>query len=359
MRVCLGVPDEVLSIDQLVKDFEEACPYEIKDINGKVNRAVEWAQDRIWVQPPRPANATLPDSVPPEMASEYWDTLNKLRVREAARDTFTLEKVESEARRVRFGDYVDGERFAATRPDTPRWLVQGLIHHGGSVLLAAQYKAGKSTLMLNLVKSLTTGTDFLGEFSVPNALKVAYVDMELGYAMAWDWFNDIPGVDYKNMVYFPRVGLGGQMNFKSETIRAKWARVLRTNQVDLLIVDPLSPVMSALGIDENSAETVRPLLDSFDQLKVEANLQGVVVTHHTGHQNTGRARGSTAFNDWPTSIMSVTKQGEDEQSERAFRAFGRDVAVPTTSLMFDKPTRTLKLSSAVYKQGPPPIKDEW
>jgi hypothetical protein len=74
----------------------------------------------------------------------------------------------------------------------------------------------------------------------------------------------------------------------------------------------------------------------------------VIVTHHTGHQNTGRARGATAFMDWPAAFMALVKQGEDEDSPRAFRAFGRNVSVPITTLVHDEKTHTLTLSSAAY-----------
>jgi hypothetical protein len=46
--------------------------------------------------------------------------------------------------------------------------------------------------------------------------------------------------------------------------------------------------------------------------------------------------------------MSVIRQGEDADSPRVFRAFGRDVSVGTSPLMFDEKTRELKLNSAVY-----------
>lgn len=352
MRIAMALPDEVLSIDKVREDFENAVPYEIKDMDGKVKRAVEWAMERAFTEPEKPKDAVLPEGVPPSMAAEYWDTLNKLRVRNAAATTFKLEQIETAARQVRFGDFVEGRSFHQNRPDNPRWLMDRLIPYGGSVLLAGQYKAGKSTLMLNLIKSLTTGTRFLGAFDVPNPLKVAYVDLELGRSLAWDWMDEIPGIKFERVVYVPRVGQGSQLHMQSETIRSKWARQLRQSGVDVLIVDPLSPIMSALGIDENSAETVRPMLDAFDVLKVEAELQSVIVTHHTGHQNTGRARGATAFMDWPAAFMSIIKQGEDEDSPRAFRAFGRDVSVSTTQLMFEEATRTLQLSSAAFSEPP-------
>lgn len=352
MRIAVALPDEVLSVDKVSEDFAEAVPYEIKDLDGKVKRALEWALDRAWTSPEKPKDAVLPEGVPPSMAADYWEALNRLRVRDAASTTYQMEKIEAAARSVRFGDFVEGQQFQANKPDHPKWVIDGLIQHGGSVVLAAQYKAGKSTLMLNLIKSMTTATPFLGAFEVPHKLKVAYVDLELGYSLAWDWFDEIPGVDFDRMIYVPRVGQGAQLNLQSETIRSKWARKLRQANVDVLIVDPMSPVMSALGIDEGSAETVRPMLDAFDVLKVEANLQSVVLTHHTGHQNTGRARGSTAWMDWPAAFMSLMKQGEDETAPRNFRAFGRDVSVSSTQLTFDEKTRTLALSSAVYN---PPV----
>lgn len=352
MRIALVLPDEVLSIDRVKEDFETACPYEIKDLEGKILRAIEWARDRAWTEPQKPKEAVLPEGVPPSMAPEYWDALNKLRVRSAASETFKMEQIETAARQVRFGDFVEGTDFHKNRPDNPRWLMERLIPWGGSVLLAGQYKAGKSTLMLNLIKALTTGTPFLGMFSVPEPLKVAYVDLELGRSLAWDWFDEIPGMDFSKVVYIPRVGQGAQLHMQSESIRSKWARRLRQAEVDVLIIDPLSPVMSGIGIDENSAETVRPMLDAFDVLKVEAGLKSVIATHHTGHQNAGRARGSTAFLDWPAAFMSITKQGEDEDSPRAFRAFGRDVSVSTTQLMFEAKTRTMTLSSAAFNNPP-------
>lgn len=352
MRICMALPDEVLSIDKVKEDFENAVPYDIKDLDGKVKRAIEWAQDRAWTEPEKPKDAVLPEGVPPTMAAEYWTALNALRVRAAAQETFKLEKIESQARAVRFGDFVEGREFHERVPESPKWVMDNLIRYKGSVLLAGQYKAGKSTLMLNLIESLTTGSRFLGKFGVAEPMKVAYVDLELGYGQAWEWFDELPRINFERMAYVERVGQGGQLHMQSETVRSKWARKLRASGVDVLIVDPLSPIMSALGITEKDSETVRPMLDAFDVLKVEADLKAVIVTHHTGHQETGRARGSTAFMDWPSAYMAIMKQGEDEDSPRAFKAFGRGVSVPTTQLTFEQKTHTLTLSTAVYD---PPV----
>jgi hypothetical protein len=346
IRIALAMPDVVLSVEKVREDFYQGVPYEIKDLDGKIERAVEWAEQHAWKELAQP-DGELPDGIPPERAGEFWEEVHKLRMKDAAKRAFELEKLERDTAVVDIGSVINGTDLLNKPRTTPQWVVQGLINYGGSALLTGKYKSGKSTLMLNLIKSLTTGEDFLGKFSVPHPMRVAYVDMELGENMAQRWISEVHGLDASRLEYIDRKGQGFRLNMKSETLRSKWARVLLEREVDVLIIDPLSPIMSALGIDENSAETVRPLMDSFDMLAVEANLKAVVVSHHTGHQDPNRARGSTAFMDWASSFMSVVRQGEEYDSPRFFRASGRDVALNATELTFNLEHRELRLAGPV------------
>src|SRR5690606_17696042 len=108
---------------------------------------------------------------------------------------------------------------------------------------------------------------------------------------------------------------------------------------DVLIIDPISPALSALGLNENDSEDIRPLLDSFDQLAVEADLDGLILTSHTGHQDKNRSRGSSAFGDWPTALWNMQVSGEGSDAIRSFGAKGRDVSVRRSSLKYDPATR--------------------
>lgn len=346
IRIALGMPDVVLSVERVKEDFENGVPYEIRDLYGKIERAVEWAEQHAWKELTQP-EGSLPDGVPPEKANEYFEELNKLRVREAAKRAFRVETLEKETSILDIGEIEAGDIFLKSPSKNPKWVVEGLVPFNGSTLLTGKFKAGKSTLMLNLIQAITSGGKFLDRFQVPKPMNVAYVDMELGRDLAKRWIKDIPGLDPTKLEYLDRRGRGYTLNMRSETLRAKWARLLIEHEVDVLIIDPLSPIMSALGVDENSNEVVRPMLDAFDSLAVEANLKGLVVSHHTGHQDPNRARGATAFMDWASSFMSVIRQGEDYDSPRVFRANGRDVAVDTTELLFDRRLRKLKLSGVV------------
>lgn len=345
VRIAAAMPDVVLSIDKIRDDFEEGVPYTIKDISGKLSRAVEWAEAHAWQELTAP-EGSLPDGVPKDKAQDYWEELNRLRVREAAKKAFRIEVLEKETAVLDIGEIENGADLFSSPVVNPVWVVENLIPFGGTTLLTGKYKAGKSTLILNLIQSLTTGSMFLNRFGVAKPLKVGYVDMELGRDLAKKWLKETD-VNANLVEYMGRKGRGQALNMRSETLRSKWARMLIENEVDVLILDPISPVMSALGVDENSAEVVRPLLDSFDSLAVEANLKALVVSHHTGHQDAGRARGSTAFMDWASSFISVVRNGDEYDSPRVFRASGRDVAVETSELVFDRTHRKLKLAGAI------------
>lgn len=351
VRIALAMPDVVLSIEKIREDFESGVPYEIRDLDGKLARAVDWAEQHAWKELTAP-EGTLPDGVPPDRAGDYFEELNRLRVREAAKRAFKLEILEKETSVLDIGEIEKGDRLLSSPTVNPQWVVEGLVQFQGSTLLTGKFKAGKSTLMINLIQALTSGQPFLDRFNIPKPMRVAYVDMELGRDLAKRWIQDMRGLDATKLEYLDRRGRGYTLNMRSETLRDKWVRMLLEREVDVLIIDPLSPIMSALGVDENSAEVVRPMLDSFDSLAVEANLKALVVSHHTGHQDAGRARGSTAFMDWASSFMSVIRQGDEYDSPRIFRASGRDVAVDAAELVFDREHRRLKLTGAVDLSGP-------
>jgi len=345
VRLSKALPEGVLSIATIEADYA-GVSYGIKDLDGKLLRAIEFAEANPWEEATQDELTTdLPEGIREEDAWDYYRQLSTLRVRDAVKETMQQERIEREASRLVITDAYDGEDFMEMVINDPEWLVDGLFSHGGRALVTAQYKAGKSTMMLELIRALSTGTPFLGEFPVPAKSKVALFDLELGTPMAQRWFKDVEGIDYSKLLYRPLVGKGAELDMRSKGLRNKTARQLREAGVDILIVDPISPVLSALGLDENRADHVRPLLDMFDVLAAEADLKGVVITHHAGHENPDRARGSTAFMDWNTSQWSITRHGDDATSRRSFKAIGRDAAVSRRDLEFDRATRKLTLAS--------------
>lgn len=338
MRISRVLPDSVLSLDAVELAYQ-VMPYDVRDLSGKLDRAREFAEAHPWDEMSL-AEITddIPEIVAPEDAWEYLRQLRMKRVTMAVSDTIKQERIERDAALVKLPDYEQGDVFlGASLPDED-WIIEGLLHNQGKALLSAQMKAGKSTLMLEIIRALTTGTPFLGRFRVPKTMKVVFYDMELGRVMAHRWLNDVP-MDKDRLQYVNLLGKGNVVDMRADGLRSNTARRLREIKADVLIIDPISPVLSGLGVTENDSESIRPLLDSFDQLAVEAGLKAVVITAHTGHENKERARGSAAFGDWPTALWNMQKHGDEQDSPRTFAAHGRDVNVPRGGLVFDRATR--------------------
>ena len=338
MRISRVLPDEVLSLDAVEIAYRD-MPYDVRDLSGKLDRAREFAEAHPWDEMSL-AEITddIPDAVAPEDAWEYLRQLRMKRVTMAVQDTIKRERIEKEASLVTLPEYEQGDLFLGeTLPDED-WVIEGLLHNQGKALLSAQMKAGKSTMMLELIRALTTGTPFLGRFKVSHSFKVVFYDMELGRVMAHRWLGDVP-LNQDRLQYVNLLGKGNAVDMRADGLRTNTARRMREIKADVLIVDPISPVLSALGVTENDSESIRPLLDSFDQLAVEAGLKSVVITAHTGHENKTRARGSAAFGDWPTALWNMQKDGDEQDSPRTFAAHGRDVNVPRSDLVFNPETR--------------------
>lgn len=237
--------------------------------------------------------------------------------------------------------------------DAESYRIDQLWPVGGKVLLSAPQKSGKTTLVGNLVRALADGTRFLsrpvaaGQFKVAAAgfqtegldgRRIALFDFEMTRRKLRDWLRDQrianPGAVHVELMR------GRVWDVRDPAIRRQWAQYLSSLNVGIVMVDPIGPVLGSLGIDENDNSAVAAFLFALDALVRESGADELFVTHHAGH-NGERARGASAFLGWPDANWTLVR---DEMSNtRAFRAEGRDVWVPETTLVYDRATRRLGL----------------
>lgn len=242
-------------------------------------------------------------------------------------------------------------------PATVRYRIDGLWPSGGKVLMSAPAKAGKTTMVGNLVRCLADGAPFLaspiaqpGQWQVAAAghavaplegRRIMLLDFEMTRDMLRTWLRDqrianTAGVQVELM-------RGRAWDPRDEAQRAGWAAHLASLDVAVLIVDPIGPVLSALGLDESSSKDAGQVLWALDALCAAAGVSELFVVHHTGHEGE-RARGTAAFEGWPDAIWTLVKDKSLEGAgRRALRASGRDVHLPETVLDLDRATRRLSL----------------
>lgn len=262
----------------------------------------------------------------------------KLRVRAAARAL-----VDAEERAAEPTPAFDAGTLAEVlaRPAEPPHRVDGLIPSEASTLIVAQRKTGKTTLELCLARSLIVGGDFLGRFDVrPIAGRVGFLNFEVSAGQLARWARDL-GIP-EDRLYL--VNLRGRRNpLAHPEDRAMLAAALRSQQIETLIVDPFGRAYG--GQSQNDSGEVGAWLTDLDYFaRGEVGAVDLVLSAHAGW-NGERTRGSSALEDWADSIITLTRDNDDD-SVRFLRAMGRDVEVDEDRLSFDPFTRLLSMTGA-------------
>lgn len=260
--------------------------------------------------------------------------VRRLRITAEARRIFEAEKRGPE-------DPFDAGTLAEilARPAEPPMRIDGLAPWNSSVLLVAQRKTGKTTMSGNYTRSLLLGEPFLNRFDVrPLRGDVAVLNFEVSGAQLARWFDDV-GVPADRCHL---VNLRGRRNpFKHLDDRARLAGLLRSRGVEAVVVDPFGRAFT--GSEQNNAGEVSRWLNDLDEFtRSEVGAHDLLLTAHAGW-NGERTRGSSALEDWPDAIWTLTRdpEGDDTNRRRYFRAEGRDVDLDEGELTFDPDTRRL------------------
>lgn len=261
----------------------------------------------------------------------------ELRVNDEARALWTRQRAAMAGQlRPPVVNLVD---MLAVPDEDATYRIDNLLPVGGRALLAAQYKAGKTSMVANLLRSLVDGDRFLSRFDVTPIGRVVLVDTELDERMLRRWLRD-QGIRKASAVDV--LCLRGRLtsfDIANDTVRADWAAAL--SGADFVILDCLRPCLDALGLSEDKEAGV--FLTAFDALCREAGASEAAVVHHMGHGQE-RSRGDSRLLDWPDVLWKIVRDDPDSDSgERFFSAMGRDVHVPESGLEWNPADRSLTL----------------
>lgn len=212
-------------------------------------------------------------------------------------------------------------------PD-PLPRIDRFISWEGSTLMVAQAKTGKTTMCLNIVRSLLTGEKFLGEFDVrpiEEHRRVGMLNFEMTPAAMKNWCER-RGIPVDRFVLLNQKGHGNP--FRSDADRKRLAEQLREWDVETLIVDTFAAAYS--GESQNDANEVRPWLEELHRWsREEVGAVDLILTAHAGWGDSGRVRGSSALMDWPDmSIFLTCEDPADKSAPRHVHTAGRAESLP-------------------------------
>lgn len=277
-----------------------------------------------------------------ERAQAIAKKVYELKIRDEAQRQLRAEQRANQPKpaRIHLAD------FLAIDYGLPTYRITDLWPTGGRVLLTAQWKAGKTTLVGNTIRALVDDQPFLDRYPCSPGAHVVLIDDELNEATLQTWLRD---QDITNTTAVSIISLRGRVatfDITDPDVRHEWAQLL--TGADVIIFDCLRPVLDALGLDENH-EAGRFLV-AFDTLLAETGASEAMIVHHMGHHGE-RSRGDSRLQDWPDALWKLVRDKDDEDDtldnptgSRYFSAFGRDVDVRQSELKYDQATRHLTLN---------------
>jgi hypothetical protein len=221
--------------------------------------------------------------------------------------------------------------------DSP-WRIDGVMPREGICLLSAPQKAGKTTFVGNLIRSLVDGDKFLDGFQVEETCRVTLIDTELGERRLYKWLGDQGITQAINVRVISLRGNEASLDPRDPAVRAEWARLITGSHV--VILDVVGPVLAALGLDEADNADVGAFWTGWRTLLADAGVPASLLVHHTGHDER-RAIGASSWLRYPDAIWKIEREDDDPTSPRYFSAYGRDVDVWQGALGYNPITRHL------------------
>jgi hypothetical protein len=223
------------------------------------------------------------------------------------------------------------------RPDEAiPYLVEGLLPAGGTSIMAAKPKVGKTTLLRQLSFAVATGDMFLNRRCAKGP--VIYFSVEEKIDEIKNHFRDMGATGEEEIYIFAE-------RAPSDTIK-KLKPILQNLKPSLVILDTLFKIVRMK--DENSYAAISEALEPLQELARESGAH-VMCVHHAGKADREGADGilgSTAIlGAFDTAIIMNRK--DKARTIKTIQRYGTDLDEST--LLWDKDTRRSMLGQENWK----------
>ena len=221
------------------------------------------------------------------------------------------------------------------------YRIEGLQPLGGNVLLVSGYKAGKTTMTMNLARSLADDESFLDKFEIKSVDgHIAVFNYEITRDMWTRWASEMKIKNPDRIVVAHLRGAAITPLWENE-YQDRLVAWMIENEIKYWICDPAAMAWRGLLESEGDNLGVAEFTAAIDMVKQRAEIPDALITHHTGRyeqlEDEERARGATRLEDWMDAGWYLTM----DKSDRFLRAMGRDVNQESLALAYDEGTRLL------------------
>ena len=210
----------------------------------------------------------------------------------------------------------DGNELFALPDLSEKWTIEGMWNSDGQALLYAPAKVGKSTLMHNMIESLTSGRPFLGKFDTPVCPgRVGLIDAELSPHKLKDQLSQLESLDRSKLVVWPIRGRLADFDPTDEANRTEWATRLRDSNIEILVIDCMGPLLKHAGLDEWRDGGM--WLQYVRELCAMAGVRAHLVVDHASSKDNGMSngpRGDSSKVDGPDNMIAFQGHEKNEHT---------------------------------------------
>jgi hypothetical protein len=211
-----------------------------------------------------------------------------------------------------------GSMLADAEMEPPTALIPGISYRGATTLFCGQPKAGKSTLLRDLLHRVHrchmsyTGVRSVVPHGNVRAARVLIISEEAGWAWA-EFAEGLPGEskgkDWLRVIHrgHGRISPGGRSELRP-WVDAVIERV-KVHDIDIVILDPVTRILALESENENS-EVLRALME-VERIATEGNCS-VIMVHHSA-KGGATARGAGAWEQQPDVILSLRVLTDKEE----------------------------------------------
>lgn len=204
------------------------------------------------------------------------------------------------------------------------WVVEDLIGMGDITAIAAQPKAGKTTLVMTLVSALAEGSSLWG-YKVGRPLKVAVLDFEMQAHEIKNQYLVNASDSVRNNVFSLLVGsteADDRLDLFSSRTRDDLKKMFAEHQIDYLVVDPLLEAVYGTEVDKVSDGDIanqNNVISSFlDAVRDITPSHGSFIVHHTNTE--GKFHGAKVLERKPQALWYLSAEDVDVPKDLLIKA---------------------------------------
>jgi DnaB-like helicase N terminal domain/AAA domain/Bacterial regulatory proteins, gntR family len=219
--------------------------------------------------------------------------------------------------------------LAAASDHEIAWITTGYAAKGSITEIGAKVKAGKTTLVLAMVRAVVDGATFLGRTTLKTPVVYLTEQPGVSFRQAMERADLLGREDFTVLPFYDTRGMGWP------EVAAAAVKECRRIGASLLVVDTLSQFAGLTGDKENNSgdalEAIRPLQEAASEGI------GVVVIRHerkSGGEVGDSGRGSSAFAGAVDIVVSLRRpEGNASKNRRLLQSLSRFHETPADLLI--------------------------